>query len=87
MDKLAIEGGFALQGEVSISGAKNAALPICCAALLTPEPLTLDNVPLLNDVRTMRSLLSQMGVHAESHDGSRTLSARASTGRSRPTKW
>jgi UDP-N-acetylglucosamine 1-carboxyvinyltransferase len=75
VDKLAIEGGFALKGEVSISGAKNAALPILCAALLTPEPLTLDNVPLLNDVRTMRSLLSQMGVQAESHEGSMTLSA------------
>jgi UDP-N-acetylglucosamine 1-carboxyvinyltransferase len=76
MDKLAIEGGFALKGEVSISGAKNAALPILCAALLTPEPLTLDNVPVLNDVRTMRSLLAQMGVHGESHGGSMTLSAK-----------
>ncbi len=76
MDKLAIEGGFALKGEVSVSGAKNAALPIFCAALLTPEPLTLDNVPVLNDVRTMRSLLAQMGVRAESHDGSMTLSAK-----------
>jgi UDP-N-acetylglucosamine 1-carboxyvinyltransferase len=76
VDKLAIEGGYALKGEVSVSGAKNAALPILCAALLTPEPLTLDNVPLLNDVRTMRSLLAQMGVRAESHDSSMTLSAK-----------
>ena len=76
MDKLAIEGGVALNGEVVISGAKNAALPILCAALLTPEPLTLDNLPQLNDVRTMRSLLSQMGVRMEAHNGALTLSAK-----------
>jgi UDP-N-acetylglucosamine 1-carboxyvinyltransferase len=62
MDKLLIEGGAPLEGEVRVSGAKNAALPILCAALLTPDPLTLTNVPRLNDVRTMQSLLSQMGV-------------------------
>jgi UDP-N-acetylglucosamine 1-carboxyvinyltransferase len=65
MDKLVIEGGRRLEGEVRVSGAKNAALPIFCAALLTPEPLTLANVPQLNDVRTMRSLLAQMGVRQE----------------------
>ena len=75
MDKLAIEGGVPLQGEVRVSGAKNAALPILCAALLTPEPLTLTNVPELNDVRTMRALLAQMGVKSESGDGAMTLSA------------
>ena len=75
MDKLAIEGGVPLQGEVRVSGAKNAALPILCAALLTPEPLTLTNVPELNDVRTMRALLAQMGVKSESGDGAVTLSA------------
>ena len=62
MDKLVIEGGAPLKGEVTVSGAKNAALPILCASLLTAEPLTLTNVPRLNDIRTMRSLLSQMGV-------------------------
>ena len=62
MDRLIIQGGHRLQGEVHVSGAKNAALPILCAALLTPEPLTLTNVPRLNDVRTMCALLSQMGV-------------------------
>jgi len=62
VDKLRIEGGQPLSGEVRASGAKNAALPILCAALLAPEPLTLTNVPRLNDVRTMQSLLSQMGV-------------------------
>ena len=68
MDKLQIEGGHALEGEIRVSGAKNAALPILCAALLTPEPLTLTNVPQLNDVRTMESLLGEMGV-ARGHDG------------------
>ena len=68
MDKLLIEGGQTLEGTIRVSGAKNAALPILCAALLTPEPLTLTNVPRLNDVRTMESLLGQMGV-ARSDDG------------------
>ena len=70
MDKLVIEGGRRLAGEVRISGAKNAALPILCASLLTNEPLTLVNVPRLNDVRTMRALLSQMGVvqHGDAPD-------------------
>jgi UDP-N-acetylglucosamine 1-carboxyvinyltransferase len=62
MDKLAIEGGVPLSGEVAISGAKNAALPILTAALLTAEPLTVTNVPHLRDVTTMLSLLKQMGV-------------------------
>ncbi len=62
MDKLIIEGGVRLEGEVPISGAKNAALPILCAALLTREPLTVENVPHLRDVTTMLNLLGQMGV-------------------------
>ena len=78
MDKLVIEGGAVLRGEVRVSGAKNAALPILCAALLTPEPLTLANVPRLNDVRTMQSLLSQMGVSIEAGGpGQVTLQAAA----------
>jgi UDP-N-acetylglucosamine 1-carboxyvinyltransferase len=75
MDKLAIEGGVALHGEVRVSGAKNAALPILCAALLTPEPLTLISIPALNDVRTMRALLAQMGVRTEEVEGALTISA------------
>jgi UDP-N-acetylglucosamine 1-carboxyvinyltransferase len=75
VDKLAIEGGVRLNGEVRVSGAKNAALPILCAALLTREPLVLENVPELNDVRTMRKLLSQMGVRSESGDAGMTLAA------------
>ncbi|MCQ9378504.1 UDP-N-acetylglucosamine 1-carboxyvinyltransferase [Methyloversatilis sp. XJ19-49] len=69
MDKLLIEGGHRLQGEAEMSGAKNAALPILCAALLTREPLTLTNVPQLNDIGTMLKLLAQMGV-AVQRDGS-----------------
>src|SRR5689334_7069277 len=68
MDKLVIEGGEPLKGEVTVSGAKNAALPILCASLLTAEPLTLTNVPRLNDIRTMRSLLSQMGVRIDADE-------------------
>ncbi|HKA44651.1 MAG TPA: UDP-N-acetylglucosamine 1-carboxyvinyltransferase [Burkholderiales bacterium] len=62
MDKLVIEGGVPLAGEVEISGAKNAALPILTAALLTDEPLIVTNVPRLRDVTTMLNLLAQMGV-------------------------
>ncbi len=65
MDKLVITGGARLSGEVSISGAKNAALPILCASLLSSEPLTLTNVPCLNDIGTMLKLLAQMGVKVE----------------------
>ncbi len=64
MDKLAITGNGPLRGAVRISGAKNAALPILCAPLLTREPVTLTNVPQLNDTRTMVRLLNQMGVTA-----------------------
>jgi UDP-N-acetylglucosamine 1-carboxyvinyltransferase len=65
MDKLLIRGGRHLNGEVSITGAKNAALPELCAALLTAEPLTLANVPQLQDVATMLKLLRHMGVRTE----------------------
>lgn len=69
MDKLLIEGGHRLFGEVRVSGAKNAALPILCASLLTNEPLHLTNVPQLNDVHTMQTLLRQMGVRIEADAG------------------
>jgi len=66
MDKLKIGGGVPLAGEIDISGAKNAALPILCAALLTSEDLVVDNVPQLQDVATAQKLLRQMGVTVES---------------------
>ncbi len=65
MDKLLIEGGERLTGEVRVSGAKNAALPILCASLLTPETLRVENVPHLRDVTTNLNLLAQMGVEVE----------------------
>ena len=68
MDKLVIQGGVPLSGEVRVSGAKNAALPLMCAALLTADELTLSNVPHLRDVSTMVRLLSQMGVEASLDD-------------------
>ena len=80
MDKLKITGGRPLEGEVRMSGAKNAALPILCAALLTDKPLTLANVPSLRDVATMAKLLGEMGVRVEaSHDGRMVLHAPAIT--------
>jgi len=65
MDKLLIRGGRRLEGEIAISGAKNAALPELCAALLTAEPVTLTNVPRLQDVNTTLKLLRNMGARAE----------------------
>ena len=52
MDKLVIQGGVPLAGEIRISGAKNAALPILCASLLSGEPLIVQNVPQLRDITT-----------------------------------
>ncbi|HVS27341.1 MAG TPA: UDP-N-acetylglucosamine 1-carboxyvinyltransferase [Burkholderiales bacterium] len=68
MDKLVIQGGAPLSGEVRISGAKNAALPILCASLLTREPLRIENVPHLRDVTTTLNLLAQMGVGVSLHE-------------------
>jgi UDP-N-acetylglucosamine 1-carboxyvinyltransferase len=70
MDRLRITGGQRLSGELRVSGAKNAALPIMCAALLSAQPLRLTNVPELRDVGTLLKLLSRMGVRTsrEGHD-------------------
>jgi UDP-N-acetylglucosamine 1-carboxyvinyltransferase len=76
MDKLVITGGTTLSGEIVVSGAKNAALPILCASLLTADDVHLENVPNLQDVRTILKLLRQMGVQSEvSSDGRVTLNA------------
>ncbi len=69
MDKLLIKGGKTLNGTVTISGAKNAALPELCAALLTADTVTLQNVPGLQDVSTMLKLIRNMGVDAERQVG------------------
>lgn len=68
MEKLVIEGGNRLVGEVEISGAKNAALPLMAASILTDKPVILTNVPELQDVETMASLLRELGVEVEKID-------------------
>ena len=75
MDKLRIRGGRPLQGEITVSGAKNAALPIMCAALLTSKPLALGNVPRLMDIATMARLLGRMGVEVDRDGAAMTLHA------------
>jgi len=76
VDKLRVTGGRPLQGTVRASGAKNAALPILCAALLSPVRLELDNVPRLMDIATMAKLLARMGVQVErGPEGRMTLQA------------
>jgi UDP-N-acetylglucosamine 1-carboxyvinyltransferase len=78
MDKLLIRGGRALHGHVEVAGAKNAALPELCAALLTDQPVVFDNVPRLQDVSTMLKLLANMGVTVErTEHGQVTLDASA----------
>ena len=75
MQKLIIQGGVPLHGEISISGAKNAALPLLCAALLTGESLKINNVPALHDITTMLSLLKQMGTDISGSNNEVVLSA------------
>lgn len=67
MDRFLIQGGNRLHGEVFVSGAKNAALPLMCAGLLTAETLTLSNLPPLHDVRTMLKLLAGTGMRVQHH--------------------
>jgi UDP-N-acetylglucosamine 1-carboxyvinyltransferase len=69
LDKLEIIGGTTLVGEIAVSGAKNAALPILAATLLADRPIVLGNVPHLNDVTTTVKLLRRMGVEITFHDG------------------
>jgi UDP-N-acetylglucosamine 1-carboxyvinyltransferase len=76
VDKLLIRGGNPLNGEIGISGAKNAALPELCAALLAAEPVVLNNVPRLNDIGTMIKLIRNMGASVEwTGDNQLTLKA------------
>ncbi len=71
MDRLEIRGGTPLRGDVLVSGAKNAALPVLAATLLSDSPVVLSNVPQLNDVTTMVKLLRSIGAEVTCHDGIR----------------
>lgn len=73
MEKLKVTGGCRLTGEVKASGAKNAALPILAASLLTADDLVLNNVPHLSDIRTMGKLLSGLGMTVERQTESETV--------------
>ncbi|NWF55971.1 MAG: UDP-N-acetylglucosamine 1-carboxyvinyltransferase [Syntrophaceae bacterium] len=75
MEKMIIQGGYRLVGEVSLSGAKNAALPLFAASLLVEDWITLRNVPALADIRTISRLLRMMGVKTEGESGTVRLSA------------
>lgn len=75
MDKLRVRQSLGLKGEIRISGAKNAALPIVCAGLLTPEVLTLTNVPNLRDIKTLSELLTGMGAKVNFADGKMQIDA------------
>jgi UDP-N-acetylglucosamine 1-carboxyvinyltransferase len=70
MQKLIIQGGSPLHGEITISGAKNAALPVLCASLLTRDTLQITNLPFLKDVTTMLALLEQMGTNVAANNPS-----------------
>ncbi len=84
MDKLKIRGGTRLTGEIAVSGAKNAALPILAASLLTADELIVDNVPRLQDVATIVKLLKQMGVAVERDGTTVRLKAGALTNAEAP---
>lgn len=75
MDKIRITGGQKLHGDITISGAKNAALPILCASLLTADDIQLHNVPRLRDIDTACKLLAQLGVKSQVDDENVTLNA------------
>ena len=68
MDKIKIRGGNVLEGKIFISGAKNAALPLICASLLTDETVTLTNMPMLSDIKAMNLLLEQLGTQINEFD-------------------
>ncbi|GHS92944.1 UDP-N-acetylglucosamine 1-carboxyvinyltransferase [Alphaproteobacteria bacterium] len=78
MEKIVVEGGVSLKGEIFISGAKNAALPLMAASLLTDQPLCLHHVPALSDVSRMEALLAQHGVDVQKNAAEKTLTLQAS---------
>ena len=79
-EKIMVEGGATLRGEVPVSGAKNAALPLMAASLLVPGEVVFENIPALRDVRTMIRLLEHLGVACEG-DGTLSLDS------SRASRW
>jgi UDP-N-acetylglucosamine 1-carboxyvinyltransferase len=86
VDSIVIRGGHALEGEVEVSGSKNAALPLLFATLLTPEPCRLRNVPALADIRTTLRVLGRLGadVERDAEDRAVTVTARSLTGTEAP---
>lgn len=68
MDKIKIIGGKQLNGKIYISGAKNAALPLICASLLTPDTVTLTNMPMLSDIKSLNALLTLLGTQIDEFD-------------------
>src|SRR3954466_10429219 len=84
MDKILIRGGLPLSGTIQIGGAKNAALPLMAASLLTEETLVLTNVPDLADIRTMANLLVQHGVGTNFADGVPSQTGHAEPGHAEP---
>jgi UDP-N-acetylglucosamine 1-carboxyvinyltransferase len=79
MDKLLLGNSMGLRGEIKVSGAKNAALPIICASLLTSDQLSLSNVPMLKDIATLQKLLQGMGVAADFSNNEMSLTAKSLT--------
>ena len=79
MDRIAITGGFRLEGQLAISGAKNAALPLMCASLLSAETLTLSNLPHLADISTLKTLLEGHGVKTKVEDDGQTIANKGQT--------
>ena len=76
MDRFVIQGGVPLEGRIAVSGSKNAALPALAACLLTEEPVTLDRIPQVRDIRTMTELIGHIGAEVSSQDGRVTIQAR-----------
>src|SRR5690606_32959887 len=75
MDKFVVQGGARLEGRIAVSGAKNSALPVMAACLLTAEPVLLRRLPRVRDIRTMQRLLVDIGAQTDWSDGLLTVQA------------
>src|SRR5215472_3754195 len=76
MDRFIIQGGAPLEGSIAVSGSKNAALPALAACLLSSEPVTLERIPAVRDIRTMLDLIRHIGAEVEADGGRVTIQAR-----------